>query len=127
MLCNNVDVRRCLYFELGCFYLLIFYFETDFELESAVCRSPYERDSIDRLACQVVSSLVLFESCAAILDHVKSSVKLSEGRFLVEEGGGVRTILQIALPPPPSKKKKTKLKLKIWLRCKPYSFFLHIK
>ena len=47
MLCNNVHVRRCLYFELGCFYLLIFYFETDLQLESAVCRSPYERDSID--------------------------------------------------------------------------------
>ena len=30
-----------------CFYFLIFHFEIDLQLESAVCRSPYERDSID--------------------------------------------------------------------------------
>ena len=30
-----------------CFYLLIFHFETDLQLKSAVCRLPYERDSID--------------------------------------------------------------------------------
>ena len=55
---------------------------TDLQLESAVCRSPHERDSIDdqlemAAFCQVVSGLVLFQSSAAILNHVKSPVKLS--------------------------------------------------
>ena len=85
MLCNNVDVRRCLHFELGLPVFLFPHFPFWDWFATWVCRLPFavwtwlnwRPTRNGRLACQVVSSLVLFQSSAAILDHVKSSVKLS--------------------------------------------------
>ena len=85
MLCNNVAVRRRLYFELGLPVFLFAHFPFWDWFATWVCRLPFavwtwlnwRPTRNGRLACQVVSSLVLFQSSAAILDHVKSPVKLS--------------------------------------------------
>ena len=59
-----------------------------------------------------------------IKEHIFSYMCKADGRGVARIFSEVRTILQITLHqhPPPPQKKKTSL-IKIWLHCKPKSFF----